>query len=256
MTMKKTLLAVTLTLLSGATFAADSNLKQYGLTLSGNVGLTSDYRFRGVSQTQDDPALQASLTLAHDSGVYLGVFASNVSFADNVNLELDPSIGFSTPIHIGILQPTLDIGVAYYNYTSAKDFNYPEAYAKLSFADNFVKGDNLTPSIYYANQYGGKAGRVDGSDVDNFNVTLAYSFPVADTGFGGVTSIGYTKAGEKIYGDDDNFVDWKVGTTYAVKAVDGLTAELDVVGTNMKGYTGVAKRTVDTGAVFSVTKAF
>lgn len=254
--MKKTLLAVTLTLLSGASFATDNGLEQYGLTLSGNVGLMSDYRFRGQSQTENDPALQGSFTLAHHSGFYFSTFASNVNFSDDVHMELDPSVGFSTPVHLGTLTPLADVGLAYYSYPSASDYNYLEAYAKLSFADTFTKGDDLTPSMYYSNEYGGKAGRVDGNKVNNWNFNLQYSLPIAETGFGAVASVGYSKASESVYGNDDNFVDWKVGATYDVKAVQGLTAELDVVGTNIDGYTGKANRAVDTGALFSLTKAF
>lgn len=258
--MKKALLVATLTLLSGATFAADNTLEQYGLSLSGNVALTSDYRFRGISQTENDPALQGSFTLTHQSGLYFSAFASNVNFADNAHLELDPSIGFSTPIHVGSISPLLDFGLAYYGYPSASDFNYPEAYAKLTFADTFVKGDSLVPSVYYSNKYGGKAGRVDGDNVNNWNVNLAYAVPFVGTNFGGVASVGYSKADKKIYGAgnsiDDNFVDWKVGVTYNVQSVQGLTAELDAVGTNVDGFTGAANRAVDTGAVFSLNKTF
>lgn len=257
MMMKQTLLLSMMALLSSASFAAENTLEdEYGLTLSGNVALMSDYRWRGQSQTYNDPALQGSFTLTHKSGFYFSTFASNVSFADEVNLELDPQIGYSTPIHIGSTAPNLDVGVVYYNYTSAKDYNWPELYAKLSFADVLMKGDDLTPSIFYTNKYGGKAGRVDDKNVDNWNVNLQYSAPIAETGFGGVASVGYSKAGEIIYGNDDTMIDWKAGVTYDVKAVKGLTAELDAVGSNIDGLTGANKRAVDTGAVFSLTKNF
>ena len=45
-----------------------------------DLTLASDYRTRGISQTQNDPALQAGLTLAHSSGLYLGAWSSNVDF--------------------------------------------------------------------------------------------------------------------------------------------------------------------------------
>lgn len=245
------------TLSTAAMAAEDTTLAQYGFTVSGNVALTSDYRWRGQSQTQNDPAIQGTVTLAHSSGLYFSAFASNVDFGgDSAHLELDPTIGFATPITLGSIKPTLDFGVAYYNYPSNSDINYPEYYAKLTFADSIVKGDSLTPSIAYTNQYGGDAGKVDGHDVENWNFNLAYSMPFADTGFGGVATVGYSKADKQIYGTDDNFVDWKVGVTYGFKSVSGLTAELDAVGSNIDGYTGVANRAVDTGAVFTLTKAF
>lgn len=254
--------AAVISTFSTATFAEENGLAQYGLTLSGNVALTTDYRWRGQTQTENDPAIQGSFTLAHKSGLYFSAFASNVNFG-TAHLELDPSIGFTTPLTLGAIKPTLDVGVVYYNYPSASDYSWLELYGKLTFADAFVKGDSLVPSIAYTNKYGGDAGKIDGKKVDNWNFNLAYSVPFADTGFGGVASVGYSKADKKIYGlnsdgnpKDDNFVDWKAGVTYNFKAVSGLTAELDAVGSNIDGFSGAANRGVDTGAVFTLTKAF
>ena len=47
--------------------------------LSGNLGLTSDYRFRGISQTQNAPAIQGGIDYAHSSGLYIGNWNSSVS---------------------------------------------------------------------------------------------------------------------------------------------------------------------------------
>lgn len=253
---------VTLSLLataSGLAMAQDNALQAYGLTFSGAATLASDYRFRGQSQTENDPALQGTFTLAHTSGLYFNVFASNVNFGSgsHAHLELDPTLGFTTPITLGQIKPNLDVGVAYYNYPSASDLNYPEFYAKLGFADAIIKGDLLTPSVAYTYKYGGNSTSDGvGKDVTNWNFNLAYTVPFADTGFGGIASVGYSKANAEIYGNDDNFVDWKVGVTYGFKSVAGLTAELDAVGSTIDGYTGAANRAVDSGAMFSLTKTF
>ena len=57
---------------------------------------------------------------------------------------------------------------------------------------------------------------------------------------------------------NDNYVDWKVGVNYAVKSIPGVTAELAAIGTNIDtdGFTNSGKRGVETGAVFTLTKAF
>jgi|TARA_R110002050_G_scaffold124942_2_gene244312 uncharacterized protein (TIGR02001 family) len=59
--------------------------------LSTTVNATSDYTFNGVSQTDNSPALQASLDYAADDGWYVGAWASNVDFGggDDTWLELD-----------------------------------------------------------------------------------------------------------------------------------------------------------------------
>ncbi|MFT4019979.1 MAG: TorF family putative porin [Acinetobacter sp.] len=256
--MIKKLLAVTAAAtISSVAMAADENtfLSQNGLTFSGNVALTSDYRWRGQTQTENDPAIQGTFTLAHSSGLYVSVFASNVDFlvepgGKETHLELDPSIGFTTPITLGSLKPTLDIGAAYYNYPSNSDLNFPEYYAKLSFADVLSKGDVLTPNIAYSNEFLGY------SSVNNWYFNLTYTTPFADTGFGGIASVGYANADRTVYGNDNTAWDWKVGVNYGFKSVQGLSAELAAVGTNIEGYSAAANRGVDTGAVFTLTKAF
>ena len=55
--------------------------------ITGNVGLTTDYVFRGISQTDEKPAIQGGLDYAHSSGAYAGVWASNVDFNDGDVLQ-------------------------------------------------------------------------------------------------------------------------------------------------------------------------
>lgn len=57
-------------------------------TISANVGVVSDYRFRGISQSNEEPALQGGVDYAHDSGVYLGLWGSSVEFGD-ASAEID-----------------------------------------------------------------------------------------------------------------------------------------------------------------------
>lgn len=103
--------------------------------LSSTVNVASDYTFNGVSQTQENPALQASLDYANDSGFYAGAWASNVDFGgeDDTNLEFDVYVGqyFQLNEKLG-----LDAGIAYYTYhgdSASSSYNYPEAYAKLNY---------------------------------------------------------------------------------------------------------------------------
>ena len=68
------------------------------ITVTGSVSLTSEYRLRGISQTDGDPALQGAITVAHSSGVYVGTWASNLAGYGTYggsNLEVDLIAGFS-----------------------------------------------------------------------------------------------------------------------------------------------------------------
>ena len=119
--------------------AEESNaLSQAGVSFAGTAALTSDYRYRGVTQTQNDPAVQVGFALTHESGLYAGVWGSNVNFGGaDPHLELDPYVGYATELPFAG-KPTLDVGLWYYGYPSASDINWLELYAKLGFKDATV----------------------------------------------------------------------------------------------------------------------
>ena len=88
-------------------------------TLSFNVGVVSDYRFRGMSQTSFKPALQGGVDFAHKSGAYVGAWASNVSWikdyigAKDGTTEVDLYGGYKGEIAKDL---SFDIGVITYQY--------------------------------------------------------------------------------------------------------------------------------------------
>ncbi|MCV2351657.1 TorF family putative porin [Paucibacter sp. Y2R2-4] len=89
-------------------------------TLTGNLSLNSDYRFRGISQTWRLPALQGGFDYAHRSGFYAGTWASNVSgnsYNNGAGLELDLYGGFKFSLTQDL---TLDLGALAYVYPGAK----------------------------------------------------------------------------------------------------------------------------------------
>lgn len=102
------------------------------LSLSGGATIVSDYRFRGVSQSGKDPALQAELTLTHASGLYVGAWASTIDlYEDGSDLEIDTTAGWSGDVVPGL---TADIAVTYYIYPGVTDpTNYAEVLASLEF---------------------------------------------------------------------------------------------------------------------------
>ena len=110
---------------SNYAFASDQPTTS-NLVLNGNVALASEYRWRGQTQTQNDAALQSNFVLNHSSGFYVAAFASNVDFGDEAHLELDPFIGYTTPISLGKFQPTFDFGMLRYHYVGKSDLNYNE----------------------------------------------------------------------------------------------------------------------------------
>ncbi len=93
-------------LLSGSAFAA----------ISGNIGATSNYLWRGVTQTNDAVAVQGGLDYNHDSGFYAGTWASNVDFGDDTSYELDFYAGYAGNITEDL---SYDLGYLYYAYPDA-----------------------------------------------------------------------------------------------------------------------------------------
>ncbi|HZF77463.1 MAG TPA: TorF family putative porin [Acetobacteraceae bacterium] len=82
-------------------------------TVAVTPGVTTDYLFRGISQTRGRPAAQLTLDVEHASGFYIGAFASNVAFAGtNARQELDLLAGYR--FAVGDLK--LDLGGIYYSY--------------------------------------------------------------------------------------------------------------------------------------------
>jgi uncharacterized protein (TIGR02001 family) len=101
-------------------------------TVSGSVAVQTDYRLRGVSQSDRNPAVQGSLTIAHRSGFYVGTFASNLAgwgtFGGS-NLELDAIGGFKHSFGTA----TVDAGLTWYMYPGgANKTEYAELFGKLS----------------------------------------------------------------------------------------------------------------------------
>lgn len=108
-------------------------------TLSGNLTLASDYRFRGISQTGEDPAVQGWLTLSHESGFYATVWASSTDFRNPTrsgglatqHAEVDAIAGYTHALGAGY---TIDGGFTYYIYPGGTDLptDYIEPYLVVS----------------------------------------------------------------------------------------------------------------------------
>ena len=116
--MKKSIVlatAVAAALTSGVAAASD---------LSANAAITSNYIWRGVSQTTDQAAGQGGIDWGHKSGLYVGTWVSNVNFGNDDGYEMDLYAGFSGEAgNFGY-----DLGVLTYQYPVTPQFNFTEVY--------------------------------------------------------------------------------------------------------------------------------
>jgi uncharacterized protein (TIGR02001 family) len=137
------------------------------LTLSGTATITTDYIFRGVSFTGNQPAVQASFTGTY--GIfYAGLWASNIEL-DGTSVEIDYYAGI-TPTWKGI---TFDIAGLYYTYPGAFDPTAELDYFELKTAAKYTFAEKLTLGIanYWSPEFGG-----GGGDSDALELTAAYAF--------------------------------------------------------------------------------
>lgn len=122
---------------SGSAIAADGEA-DIG-TFSANIGLFSDYTYRGISQTTNEPAIQGGIDWSHDIGLYAGMWGSNVDFADGDqdSLEVDIYGGYAGEIS-GI---SYDLGFIYYAYpgsSSVREHDFWEFSPQIGYDAGFA----------------------------------------------------------------------------------------------------------------------
>jgi len=119
MTFSPLKIAASLAVLATSASFAQTKAPEPDYTLAYNVGVVTDYRFRGISQTSFKPALQLGVDFVHKDGFYLGAFGSNVDWVKQVNgatkgnYEIDLYGGFKGSITSDI---GFDVGLIAYQY--------------------------------------------------------------------------------------------------------------------------------------------
>lgn len=200
--------------------------------VSGNVTLTSNYLYRGISQTGANAAIQGGFDYAHSSGFYIGAWGSSISWlsdggvASNAGLELDTYAGFK-----GGEKVTYDVGFLRYNYPG-------------TYAPGATKAD--TNEVYGQIGYSIVTAKLSYSLGDLFGVSkasgstyfdLSASYPIADSGFtvgahyGKQTYKGVTADALKAAGADPSYADYNVKVS---KDLGGYVFALMYSSTNAK----------------------
>lgn len=208
--------------------------------LETTIGLYSDYIFRGVSQTNEDPTPQATLDWFNDSGWYAGLFVSDVDFGESGDWEIDAYGGYSGAF--GNSGWEYDIQLVYYAYPD-NDFteDYPELLLGFTYDwfnsqigytwDNYGLGEtavylNIGGEFPLPNEFSLRA-----------NVGY-YDFDDADNDF--------------FPGAPDSYTDWVIGIS---RSWSGFDFALDYVDTNSDGEVLFGDNAGDR-VVFSVSRTF
>lgn len=235
------------------------------VTFSASVGIATDYRFRGISQTENDLALQGGFKAAHESGFYVGTWASNLSgwgTFGGANLELDLYGGYSTAVG----SVTVDGGVIWYVFPQGSDnTSYGEFYGSLARAFGPA---TVTLGANYA--FKQSALSLAGEKEDNIYVFAKAGGAIKDTPVSYNAQIGYSDgnggAGPNgwVASPTGHYLDWSAGVS--VKLPWGpISLSATYVDTDISRSEAAAFQLINPGyrygigaatGVFAITAAF
>ncbi len=222
------------------------------VTFTGSAAVVSNYTFRGISQTTNDPAVQAGISMSAPSNIYAGFWGSSINFGEAASVVASEDGGSAEMDLFAGIRPTLgplalDLGATFYGYPgSDSDLSY-------SFWEFALGASHAFPNF----TVGAKA--AVSPDFFAGSGTATYfggnlSIPVPNTTLSVFGSVGLQNIEENAtFGiGPDNYVDWTAGATVGVL---GLTLGATAVGTNLSeaecfGGTEFCKAQV----VFSVSK--
>lgn len=234
------LAALATPLLASPALAQEEEEEETGpIQISASVDLVSDYRFRGVSFSAEDPAIQGSFDIAHESGFYFGAWASSLEDSPLYgSTEVDLYAGWSGDVAAGL---SADVGLLYYVYPNGNDLvgdsDYFEPYASLTAAFGpveatvgaayaFEQGTALPSDNIYI--YGDLGTAIPGTPV-NLSAHLGYTEGSLDYGSGG-------------------YLDWSLGASVSY---DILTFGIAYVDTDLPSVAGQ-----DAAVVLSIGASF
>jgi uncharacterized protein (TIGR02001 family) len=184
--------------------------------LTWNLSVTSDYVFRGITQTDFQPALQGGLDYGFgDSGIYVGAWGSNVDFddSDGPDIELDTYIGWSKDLAPGF---NLDLSLVHYAYLGERD-----AYGSVNYNEFIAKGtwnEMLTFTVGYANDY-------SNAGYNSLYYNLGGTWDVGH-GFNLNAGVGHTEFSD----DVGSYNDWNLGVSRQFGPVNAALNYFDATG--------------------------
>ncbi len=265
----KSVLALS-TLVAATAAMAQAKAPEPDYTVSYNIGVVSDYRFRGITQTSEKPALQGGVDFAHKSGFYLGAWGSNVKWVKEVNgatkgsYEVDLYGGFKGPIangfgfDVGVITyqyPGNNSGVANRTYTNAVAAG---AYGNASTTEYYGALTYSVATLKYSRSAGRFLGNLNSSGSTYLDLSAAFDL---GNGFTLTPHVGYQKipnqnntnaiTGQVKTGDAANYTDYSL--TLAKDLGNGLSVSIAATDTNAKKggfYTDLKNRFIADSAVF------
>jgi len=204
------------------------------ITITGSVSATTDYRFRGLSQSNKDFAAQSSININHESGLYGGTWVSTLDDQTSLpgygDVEVDLYAGYTKTLDTGL---GFDVGMLYYFYADApnkiggadNDTDFFEPYASVNYTLGPV---NVKVGGNYA--WNGQSG-LGGDDSLYLYSNVGVSVP--NTPIKLLGHVGRSKGSLGAFNldpDDDTYLDWSLGAEVSQK---GFTLGVSYVDTDI-----------------------
>jgi uncharacterized protein (TIGR02001 family) len=251
------LLGLVLATMATPAFADESDPPK-AVTINGGATVVSDYRFRGISQTDKRAAVQGSVTLTHSSGVYASVWGSSVddyvTASTQAHQEIDLIMGFKKTFG----GTTVDVGALYYVYPKTKlvgdlsSSNFVEPYLALSHTLGPV---TAKATVNWAPKQKALALNQVGPKQDNLYLAGDLSAAIPNTPIGLTAHVGHSKGPSWLAttGRGNSYTDWSVGATATFKAV---TVGVQYVDTNTTFITPTGRDAGKAGVVATLGVSF
>ena len=223
---------------SGAAMAWESENGQH--STSASVALSTDYVWRGYSQTDNKPAISGSFDYGHSSGFYTGIWASNVDFGDvapDTSIEVDYYAGYAN--EIGDSGIAYDLGILRYDYPGESGLDWNEVYGSISYS-YFTLGVAHSGDVYGTSETG-----------TYYNLGFDYGLPA---GVNLSAAVGYYDYDDDVFGagNPDSATDYRIGLS---KDFAGFGFDLSFTDTDSDGEDLYTDDLADGRFVFTVSKS-
>ncbi|HUH60102.1 MAG TPA: TorF family putative porin [Candidimonas sp.] len=220
-------------------------------TFSANLSLASQYRFRGIMQTNNKPAVQGGFDLVHSSGLYIGNWNSSISWLDDMDpdvsssIEMDFYAGYTRKLWGDV---SVDAGVMQYYYPGS----YPGGFTDPDTTELYVGVGYGPVTFKYSHALTNLFGTPDSKNSQYYEVGA--SLPIGIWGLSADAHVGHQHVRNV---DDASYTDWSLGVS---KTFDnGIGVSLAYIDTNADRnfYRNTkGKYTGRSAAVLSVSASF
>jgi len=235
-------------LLAGLGALAASSAASAG-SLTGNVGVVSDYMFRGLDRSVAGAAVQGGVDYGFDFGAYTGVWVTNSSVGGGNEADVYGGYGMK----LGMF--SLDAGAIYYGYTEDTE---AAGVPNSDYAEVYVGGGvgPIALKVFYAPEFGfDHNGSVSGDRGKNelLYATASATLTLTDT-ISFTPQVGFTSGDGAKDAFGDEYTDYSLTATKKLK--DDMSVSLAVVGTDTKNFNGITNNKDDPKFVMGFKKNF